>query len=565
MNRTQPAIVAQSAVRRLPRWALFLLCLAYVVPGFVGREPWKSADITAFGYMLELAAGHADWLAPTLLGQLPEFDALLPYWLGAWAIQLKPAFMPADFAVRVPFAMLLGLALTATWYGVYYLARSPRAQPVAFAFGGEAHPKDYARAMADGGLLALIACLGLAQLSHETTPSVAQLAFAALSFFAIAAMPHTDGMRRIIAGLCLVLGVVGLTLSGGPTVAVLLALVAIGVAGLMYRAQPDDLAAWQSLVCSALVAAVVAAVLATGLGLWRWRLGQYPSPDWQSTGRLLIWFAWPAWPLALWTLWRWRLHLLSPHLALPIGFAAIFTVTAVLTPTGDRTLLVALPALAALAAFALPTLQRSMAALVDWFTLVFFSLCAFVIWVVWVAMQTGIPAKPAANVARQAPGFVPDFSAGVLAIAVVATLAWAWVVHWRVGRHRAAIWKSLVLPASGAALCWLLLMTLWMPLLDYARSYSVTARQVATTVGTTDCLEIYGLSPADTAAQRFYSATEIRHAGATAQCAWLLVDAHALARLPQTVNMREWQPQATLQRPTDAQDQLVLFARTGAP
>jgi hypothetical protein len=36
-------------------WALLLFCLAYVVPGFVGREPWKNADMTAFGYMLELA------------------------------------------------------------------------------------------------------------------------------------------------------------------------------------------------------------------------------------------------------------------------------------------------------------------------------------------------------------------------------------------------------------------------------------------------------------------------------------------------------------------------------
>ncbi|MFZ9180222.1 MAG: hypothetical protein ACO21V_13530, partial [Limnohabitans sp.] len=51
-----------------------------------------------------------------------------------------------------------------------------------------------------------------------------------------------------------------------------------------------------------------------------------------------------------------------------------------------------------------------------------------------------------------------------------------WLVHWRAGRHRAALWKSLVLPAGGAALCWLLLMTLWLPALDYARSY-VTQNQ----------------------------------------------------------------------------------------
>ena len=59
-----------------------------------------------------------------------------------------------------------------------------------FAFGGEAAPTDYARAMADGGLLALIACLGLAQLSHETTPALAQLGFTALAFYGIAALPY---------------------------------------------------------------------------------------------------------------------------------------------------------------------------------------------------------------------------------------------------------------------------------------------------------------------------------------------------------------------------------------
>ena len=66
MNQPTPAIVAQGAVRRLPRVALILFCLAYVVPGFLGREPWKSADIATFGYMLEMARGATDWLDPHL-------------------------------------------------------------------------------------------------------------------------------------------------------------------------------------------------------------------------------------------------------------------------------------------------------------------------------------------------------------------------------------------------------------------------------------------------------------------------------------------------------------------
>jgi len=224
LNTTNPAIVTQSAVRRLPRFALWLLCLVYVFAGFIGRAPWRSADITAFGYMMELASHGAweksAWFKPQLLGLAPDTSALLPYWLGAWSLQISSGWLAPDMAVRLPYLALLSLTLCATWYGVYYLARSPQAQPVVFAFGGEAHPIDYARAMADAGLLALLACLGMAQLSHETTPAAAQVCFATLCFYGFAVLPHRLGMA--IAALCT--GLTGLALSGAPAVSALLIL-----------------------------------------------------------------------------------------------------------------------------------------------------------------------------------------------------------------------------------------------------------------------------------------------------------------------------------------------------
>jgi len=68
-------------VRRLPRLALLLLCAAYLMPGLLGRGPWKSEDITSFGYMMELAGsqeGIARWFDPLLLGLRPETLALIP-------------------------------------------------------------------------------------------------------------------------------------------------------------------------------------------------------------------------------------------------------------------------------------------------------------------------------------------------------------------------------------------------------------------------------------------------------------------------------------------------------
>ena len=121
VNQPSPAIVAQAGVRRLPRWSLLLFCVIYTLAGFVWRDPWRGDDITSFGYMLELAHGRAPWLAPGILGEPASFHALLPYWLGAWAIRLAPGWISASLAVRLVFMGVLLLTLLCCWYGIYYL------------------------------------------------------------------------------------------------------------------------------------------------------------------------------------------------------------------------------------------------------------------------------------------------------------------------------------------------------------------------------------------------------------------------------------------------------------
>ena len=578
MNKPSPAIIAQSAVRRLPRAALLLFCVAYILPGFLGREPWKNEDIAAFGIMRELTSSAAHWLQPQLLGQANRFDALMPYWLGALSIKALPFLDPA-FAVRIPFALLLALTLLCSWYATYYLARSPQAQPVAFAFGGEAGPVDYARAIADASLLALIASLGLAQLSHETTPALAQLGFTALAFYAMASSPYRQATKIIGPALGLLLGLAGLALSGAPMLALLLgtggALVEWAHMRWGYNAgsHADEASKRQSWQWVLLIGGITVGVslLAYALDLWRWRIalpgadGASSLEDWRKLGRLLVWFTWPAWPLALWTLWRWRRQLASRHVALPLWFASMAIVATLTTTSSDRSLLLSLPPLAALAAFALPTLKRSVASLIDWFTLLFFTACAITIWVVWIAMQTGFPRQPAANVARLAPGFEPTFSWIVFLVALAATLAWAWLVKWRAGAQRAAIWKSLVLPAGGATLSWLLLMTLWLPLLDYARSYAPMSRQIARLVDKNACVEIFGVGGAQAAALQYHGQLQLRQAGRQASCPYLVVDSSAQPTLSGTVNLPDWAFQATVRRTSDKNDNVLIYKRVSVP
>lgn len=547
------------------------------MPGLIGRGPWKSADIAAFGYMAELARsteGIARWFDPLLFGLRPETPALLPYWIGAWAIKIAPAWLHPDLAVRIAFALLLWGTFTATWYAVYYLSRTPRAQPVAFAFGGEAQPTDYARAMADGALLALLACVGLLQLGHETTPALAQLFFLANLFYGVVAWPY----RAAGALVALAVGSFGMALSGAPTLALILG---SGIVLFLFNERrrnrgaasdaedPEGRPYPAHALGAALAITALAALLATSLGQFGWHIvlpGSEPNvtvlKDLRSQAKLLIWFLWPAWPLVLWTLWRWRRQLTARHVALPCWFALVPLAATLTTDFSERSLLLALPAFATLAAFALPTFRRSVAALIDWFTLLSFTGCAIFIWVYWISLQTGVPAKPAANVARLAPGFVPSFSILALVFAIAATLAWCWLVRWRTGRHRTALWKTLVLPAGGTALCWMLLMTLWLPLLDYARSYGPQVRAIAQRVGNARCISELGLQRPHLAALQHHGHFELQPlTGGKTDCDWLLVNPDVIAKLHDIVRLDQWRFMGTLRRPTSPSDDLLLYQR----
>jgi len=476
-----PALVTRKAVQRMPRWALIAFCAAYVLPGLFGRDPWKNADIAAFGQMWSLALGQASWWAPHVGGVPPTGGGILPYWLGGSFIAgLSPWLDPA-LAARIPFAGLLVAVLALTWYAAYHLARTDAAQPLPLAFGGEAPPTDYARALADGAVLALMASLGLLQLGHETTPELLQLTGSALLIYGLAAA----AFRPFKARLATVASLLILAASGSPAVAVLLAT----VGALVCRLSRDEVMnrhfAW--VVGAGLGAmAVSTALTLAGLSGWQWRL-----PDSIAIGptlRLLIWFTWPVLPLAALTVWSWRRQVLRRHIAVPLFSAWIGLLSCVAMGGNDRALLHALPPLAVLAAFALPALKRGLSSAIDWFSVFFFTLSTIAMWVVYAAMHTGWPVKTAANVSKLVPGYVAVFSPWALAVAVLATVAWLALVRWRTARHRPALWKSLVLPAGGVALAWLLLMTLWLPLLDQARSYRLLMERIDNRVPVGSCV-----------------------------------------------------------------------------
>jgi 4-amino-4-deoxy-L-arabinose transferase-like glycosyltransferase len=231
----------------------------------------------------------------------------------------------------------------------------------------------------------------------------------------------------------------------------------------------------------------------------------------------------------------------------------------------DRALMLGLPGMAVLAAFALPTLKRSATAAIDWFSMFFFTLCAATIWVMYCAMQTGVPVKPAANIAKLAPGFEASFSWPALLLALLGSAAWVGLVRWRTGRHREALWKSMVLPAGGVALCWLLLMTLWLPLLDYGRSARPWVQLVANHIPAQACVTAPDLSPSLVASLEHFGGWRVDAQGvdtAALSCDYLVQVTRAdPGLLPVPPAQAGWQLMAELRRPTEQQELTRIYRR----
>jgi hypothetical protein len=124
----------------------------------------------------------------------------------------------------------------------------------------------------------------------------------------------------------------------------------------------------------------------------------------------------------------------------------------------------------------------------------------------------------------------------------------------------------MALPAGGATLCWLLIMTLWLPLIDFGRSYAPLVDKVQSLMGETKCVHYFGLRRAQGAAFEFHGHLKLipapsvqKDSANPAQCPWLIVDTQALDALPKEVDMGAWTPHATVKRPSDNNENIVLY------
>lgn len=498
-HRPSPARVSEAAAAKLPRWMFFGLLAAYVMPGLFTRDPWSLEDAAAFGVMWTMAHGSAaDWWLPSVAGEpLPE-EGPLPFWIGALLIRTFGAALGDIVAARLITVLWFVIATTSLWYATYRLARRPEAQPVVFAFGGEANPRDYGRMLADIAVLLMLATFGIVLRMHETVAETALFALACVLLLALAASLE-DAWRGTLAAAA-VLAAVALTRgwlpAGALTVATLVFVLSFGPQR-VFRA-----VALTAITGLGFMLWPIAASLATPRApayfdaWWAWNAYQLRGPNVESLVwfiRNVGWYTWPLWPFALWTLYSWRSFWRRPHILLPllIAIAALVALLVGAEP-GDRELIAAVPALAVLGAFSVSTLRRTADNAIDWFSLALFTLALVAIWLYFGAWNSGFPPRMAESVTRLVPGLEPAAPVLATLVGLSATAAWIVLARWRVRVRPPMLWRGPFLAAGGLTVVWVVVVAMFGAPIDYARSYASTATVLAgqaARVGGDSCIQ----------------------------------------------------------------------------
>lgn len=486
-HRPSPSRISEAAAATFPRWLLFAVLAAYIIPGLFGRDPWSTEDSSAFGIVWSMASGAgADWWLPSVAGEpLPE-EGPLPFWLGALMVGAFGRWLGAIDAARLVCVFWFGIGTWALWYATYRLARRDEAQPVAFAFGGEASPRDYGRMLADIAVLLLLATFGVIARLHETSAESALLALTCVVMFGLAYSLDNPWTGSAVAGAAL--GAIGLSRG-------MLPVVTLGLAALSFTLLYGQRRVARGLLLVVLAVAVfsiwpLAARLAYPVEAahyfddwWQWNRSTVGFASGAALSWLLRnvgWYAWPLWPFALWTLYAWRHFLHRPHIALPLMLIAAGLAALLLASNpSDREFLIAIPPLVVLAAFGVSSLKRTAEDAIDWFSLALFTLAFIALWSYAAAWLFGSPPKMAASVARLAPGFDPKLTGGPTSIAVVATITWIALVSWRLRTRPPMTWTGPFLAAGGLALIGIATMALATPAIDYARTYATLAPVIA--------------------------------------------------------------------------------------
>ena len=537
----------------LKQFGLVVLCAMWVLLGTVGHDPWKAQDATTFGVALEML-GRGDALVPYLAGEPLVDNPPLMYLAAAGASVALSPLLPRHDAARLAAALILALTL------VLLAATATEL---------------YGRAYAWMAVLLFIGSVGLWERVHQVSPELGLMLGIATALYGFAL-----ALRKPVAG--------GVMLGLGAGIGFLSAgLVAIVWTGVTAMALPIAFSTWRTRNYALTAGVALAVAVALG-GSWplalfvrapghlhAWwaeqSLGDFLAPlDPAASGdatfllKNLPWFAWPALPLVLWTVWTrgrgFNGGLATPGVQLP-GMAALVISVAILAMSGPRLpiLIPLLLPLSLLAALEIDTLKRGFSGALDWFGILTFGLLSLLMWWLWFdAWAHGMPQAVARLFRDTEAGYQPSFHWPAFGLSLFLTLLWLALVRPARRSNRRAVLNW----AAGMTLLWALYATIWLPYLDSRRSYRGVAESLLAVLPREGCVASRNLGDAQRALFHYFAqlVTVRAETASIDKCNALLVQYGRNDRDPATPD--GWQMAWTGRRHGDDTERYVLYLRT---
>ena len=427
----------------------------------------------------------------------------------------------------------------------------------------ELHGKDHAAAAP----LILAGSIGFLFHAHEAQPMLAALTAHTAAYWALALLPRRPRFAALVFGTAMAVGF----LANG--LLPVLTLLPVTLIALWYSNNKTQAVA--HLLLAGLLATLISGMWLLPLYLnatdyfsqfLQSELTSLTQPIQRASNilryfKLLLWYAWPALPLAAWALWAKRRVLNSKALALPaLAFIILMLLLGLMIEIRSSVALLLLPPLVLLATPAVTSLRRGAANAFDWFGMMTFSAFALIVWIGWSAMVFGWPERLAKQVVRLEPGFVGQFNLAACVFALCCTLIWFWLT----ATSPRSPMRGIMHWMAGLTLFWVLIATLWMPWIDYGKTYRPLSAELRNALpANAKCIANGNLPNSILATLDYFDGIRtIPLASDTGKrCNWLLV--HGDVRDPQGIAAAGWRKTWEGKRPSDRResDKFHLYRR----
>jgi 4-amino-4-deoxy-L-arabinose transferase-like glycosyltransferase len=518
-----------------------LLCAIWILFGLTGHAPWKPLETTSITIVKGIIEGGS-LIAPLAAGEATLESPPLYYLTAAASAQLFSPFLSMHDGARL---------INAIWVTIILLMVGMTGREL------------WVRGVGRHATFIMVGTIGLVMNAHSLNAEIASMASAATGFYALALSKRRPWRASGLLGLALGIGF----LTDGFVIPLILLCTSVLLA-LIFK--PWRTASFAKVLITAII---IASPIAGGwLALLYFQHPDLFSP-WLNSGldifklhnhfyflRILLWYAWPALPLAIWGLWRNRDKLFSkPKFQLMmIFFACSLFFLGFSAPSKDIHAMPLLLPLVALGAGSVEYLKRGAASALNWFGITLFGMIGFLIWLGWFAMATGHPAKIKERMLFLSGATSAEIQWLMLVPAILVTAIWLFTCIRAKQGNRSTVTNWAV----GMTFGWSLLMSLWLPWIDSAKSYEPVFNGIYKLLpANTNCMNSLGVGQSQSLLFSYYTSINLKSVETTEllDCNFYLIqDERGVARMQPN---DEWKLIWQGKRAADRKESFRLFQR----